>query len=131
MTTVVSLRLLTLVHGVRGVNDEQREVPITEVVRQYEGDVVSHSQEEGLGSRQSPPTLDKFRRRDIRTCGTERQELTSKQAESEPLRPYASKSSPKGLEKHQRRVEPDPWSWNIHGHGPSAGIGFILELERD
>lgn len=59
-----------------------------------------HSQEEGLGSRESPSTMDKFRRRDIHTSDTQRHELTSEHAEDKPLRPDTSKSSPKGHEKH-------------------------------
>ena len=48
-----SLRLLTLIHRVRCVGDEQREVPRTEAVRQCweEGERALYSQEGGLSSR--------------------------------------------------------------------------------
>lgn len=67
---------LTLVNGVRRVDDEQCEVPRSTAVNSL-GFGPSHSQKEGLGGRQGPPMTDEFRGGNVGTCDAQRHELTS------------------------------------------------------
>jgi len=91
-----------------------------------------YSQEEGLGGGQSPSTIDELCRRNSRASDAQRHNLTSEQTKSESLRPDTGEPSPKGLEKHRRRVVPDLWSRNLRRvQGSSSGIDFIVELGRD
>lgn len=90
---------------------------------------VAYSHERGLGGRKCPSTVDKFRCRNARTGQAQRQELASEQTEDESLRPDAGESSPKGLEKRQRRIEPDFWSrYILRIQGLSGEIALIREL---
>ena len=75
--------------------------------------------------------IDKLRRRNVRTSDTQRHELTGEQTEDKPLRPDTDESSPKGLEKNRRRIEPDLRSRNLLVQGEGGGIGLFIELGRD
>ena len=95
-------------------------------------DETLHPQEERLGSRENPSTIDKFRRRHIHASDTQRHELTGDYTEDEPLRPDTGKPSQKGLEEYRRRIEPDPWSQGLlRVHRSSKRIDLILELGWD